>query len=143
MHIAFNMNELCQVSIFSFTFEFQYSILRSFKYIIFFFFKFYSHNCYFNITIQTIQIHIAATNYMPMFYLFFGIEKKRVLLENIIFPFLLSTFRSLAWPFILCVYMFVITRQTCVRNYKTGSSYTFRIHLYVYIQIRCCTNMIF
>jgi len=40
------------------------------------FFKFYSHNCYFYITIQTIQIHIAATNYMSMFYLFFGIEKK-------------------------------------------------------------------
>ena len=41
-----------------------------------FFFKFYSHNCNFYITIQTIQIHIAATNYMSMFYLFFGIEKK-------------------------------------------------------------------
>ena len=39
-------------------------------------FKFYSHNCYIYITIQTIQIHIAATNYMSMFYLFFGIEKK-------------------------------------------------------------------
>ena len=39
-------------------------------------FKFYSHNCYFDITIRTIQIHIAATNYMYMFYLFFGIEKK-------------------------------------------------------------------
>ena len=43
----------------------------------FYFFKFYSHNCYFYITIQTIQIHIAATNYMSMFYLFFGIEKKK------------------------------------------------------------------
>ena len=42
-----------------------------------FFFKFYSHYCYFYITIQTIQIHIAATNYMSMFYLFFGIEKRR------------------------------------------------------------------
>jgi len=31
------------------------------------FFKFYSHDFY--ITIQTIQIHIAATNYMSMFYL--------------------------------------------------------------------------
>ena len=41
-----------------------------------FFFKFYSHNCYFYITIQTIQIHIAATNYMSVFYLCFGIEKK-------------------------------------------------------------------
>ena len=41
-----------------------------------FFFKIYSHNCYFYITIQTIQIQIAATNYMSMFYLFFGIEQK-------------------------------------------------------------------
>ena len=31
---------------------------------------------------QTIQIHIAATNYMSMFYLFFGIEKKEVKLEK-------------------------------------------------------------
>ena len=46
--------------------------------VLFFFFKFYSHNCYFYITIQTIQIHIAATNYMSMFYLFFGIEKSFV-----------------------------------------------------------------
>jgi len=42
----------------------------------FFFFKFYSHNCYFYITIQTIQIHIAATNYMSLFHLFVGIKKK-------------------------------------------------------------------
>ena len=47
-----------------------------------FFFKFYSHNCYCYITIRTIQIHIAATNYMSMFYLFFGIEIKRVLIEK-------------------------------------------------------------
>ena len=47
----------------------------------FLFFKFYSHNCYFYNTIQTIQIPIAATYYMSMFYLFFGIEK-RVLLEK-------------------------------------------------------------
>jgi len=28
------------------------------------------------------HIYIAATNYMSMFYLFFGIEKKRVKLEK-------------------------------------------------------------
>ena len=32
----------------------------------------FPHNCYFYITIRTIQIHIAATNYMSMFHLFFG-----------------------------------------------------------------------
>ena len=30
------------------------------------FYKFYSHNCYIYITIQTIQIHVAAT--ISMFY---------------------------------------------------------------------------
>ena len=49
-----------------------------------FFFKFYSHNCYFYITIQTIQIHIEATNYMSMFYLFFGIEKKEFCQKKIL-----------------------------------------------------------
>ena len=48
-----------------------------------FIFKFYSHNCNFYITIQTIQIHIAATNYMSMFYLFFGIEKKEPILLHL------------------------------------------------------------
>ena len=37
---------------------------------------FYSHNCYIYITIQTIQIHIAATNYMTMFNLFLENQKK-------------------------------------------------------------------
>ena len=50
----------------------------------FFVFKFYSHNCYFYITIRTLQIHIAATNYMSMFYLFFGIEKKSFVRKKIL-----------------------------------------------------------
>ena len=36
-----------------------------------FFFKICSHNCYIYITIQIIQINIAATNYMAMFYFLF------------------------------------------------------------------------
>ena len=40
-----------------------------------FLFYFLNLLCNLYITIQTIQIHIAATNYMHMFYLFFGIEK--------------------------------------------------------------------
>ena len=46
------------------------------------FFKFCSHNCYFYITIQTIQIHIAATNYMSMLHSFFGIEKKELIWQK-------------------------------------------------------------
>ena len=31
------------------------------------FFKLYSHNCYISFTIQTLQLHIAVTNYMSIF----------------------------------------------------------------------------